>query len=125
MKNPFLPLTKLTIAMIVGISFAPLLLAQPSLADYGAASPFPSTNSEKDNNNPYSPNSSDFNMFDLIHRANFGNINWDANQQNQKLDEAAEAYKQIQQQRFQNSQNKPTPVAPSTEPSANKPLPNN
>ncbi|AFY34336.1 hypothetical protein [Calothrix sp. PCC 7507] len=124
MKKLLLPFTKLAVAIVAGIGFAPLLVAQPSLAD-SLGNSFPSNNSEENNNNPLSPGSSDFNMFDLIHRANFGNINWNDSEQNQKLDEAAEAYKKIQQQRFQNSQNNAVPGSPSTEPSANKPSPGN
>ncbi len=124
MKKPFPPLTHLTIAIVAGISFTPFLIAQPSLAD-SLGNNSPNNNSQENNNNPLSTGSSDFNMFDLIHRANFGTINWNDNEQNQKLDNAAEAYKKIQQQRFQNSQNKAVPGSPSNEPSANKPSPSN
>lgn len=126
MKKPFLPLTKLSVAIAAGIGFTSLLLAaQPSLADSSLGNSFPGTNQEGNNNNPLSPGNSDFNMFDLIHRANFGPINWDANQQDQKLDDAAAAFKKQQEQRFQNPQKNATPVSPSNEPSANKPLPSN
>lgn len=104
MKKPFLS----AIATVAGIGFASLLLAQPSVAQNVPVNSFPNTvNSERENSNPFSPASSDFNMFDLIHRANFGNLNWNAAEQNQKLDEAAQAYKKLQQQRWQNSQNQP------------------
>jgi hypothetical protein len=122
MKKPFLPLTKLTVALIAGIGFAPLLVAQPSLADTTLGSPFPSTNSEGNNNNPLSPGNSDFNMFDLIHRANFGTVNWNDSEQNQKLDDAAAAFKKQQQQRFQNPQKNATPALPSNQPLVNQPL---
>jgi hypothetical protein len=122
MKNPFLS----AIATVAGIGFASLLLAQPSLAQSIPVNSFPSTiNSEKENNNPFSPGNSEFNMFDLIHRANFGNLNWNSAEQNQKLDEAAEAYKKLQQQRWQNSQNNSNSVTPSNQPPGNQPAPGN
>jgi hypothetical protein len=124
MKKSFIPLTKLAVVIIAGIGFAPLLAAQPSLAD-SLGNSFPSTNSESNNSNPLSPGNSDFNMFDLIHRANFGTINWNDREQNQKLDDAAAAFKQQQEQRFQNPQKNATPGSPSKEPSANKPAPSN
>jgi hypothetical protein len=123
MKKPFLPLTKLTVAIIAGIGFAPLLVAQPSLADYTLdnSNSFPSINSDN-NSNPLSPGngSSDFNMMDLIHRANFGTVNWNDSEQNQKLDDAAAAFKKQQEQRFQNPQKNATPGLPLNAPSANK-----
>ena len=101
MKKSFLSVTKLFVA-VASISFASLLMAQPSLAELG------SVDSSSDNLNqstdPFSRNSGDFNMFDLIHRANFGTSVWNADQQNQQLDSAAAEFKAKQQQQFQSQQ---------------------
>jgi hypothetical protein len=50
-------------------------------------------------------------MLDMIHRANFGSIQWNADEQNQQLDAAAEAFK-AQQQKLLQSQKKQNPDTP-------------
>jgi hypothetical protein len=50
-------------------------------------------------------------MLDMIHRANFGSIQWNADEQNQQLDEAAAAFK-AQQQKLLQSQKKQNPDTP-------------
>ncbi|MTJ54647.1 hypothetical protein FJR38_19270 [Anabaena sp. UHCC 0253] len=98
MKRPFLPVHKIIIATIAGISFASILIAKPTLANPNQ--PFGSPGSDG-NSNPLSGNASDFNMFNLIHQAQFGNLQWNANEQSQQLDQAAAAFKAAQQKRLQ------------------------
>ncbi|MDZ8109594.1 MAG: hypothetical protein RM338_28765 [Nostoc sp. DedQUE12a] len=102
MKKPFLQITRLFLASAAGISFAPLLMAQPSLAQLSPADAFPSGSTTDQNTDPFSRSNSDnFNMFDLIHRANFGTLNWNSQQQNEQLNSTAEAFKARQQQLLQ------------------------
>lgn len=111
MKKPSLPVQKILLATLAGLSFASLLTAQPSLADTNQ--PFSSLESDT-NSNPLSGNSSDFNLFNLIHQANFGTLNWNSEQQNEQLDDAAAAFKARQQKLIQGQQqqnpNSPTSV---------------
>jgi hypothetical protein len=122
MKKPFLPVvTRLYIAALAGIGFASLLTAQPSLAQLNQVDSFPGSNSDQ-NTDPFSRNSGDFNMFDLIHQANFGTLNWNSEQQNQELDSAALEFKKRQQQLIQGQQQQANPSLPTiTLPSATPP----
>ncbi|BAZ30705.1 hypothetical protein NIES4074_31670 [Cylindrospermum sp. NIES-4074] len=108
MKKPFLSVTKLFLTTIAGISFASLLTAQPTLAQLSTVDSNTSIDPQGSSNPLGNVNSGDFNMLDLVHRANFGNINWNAAEQNQKLDSAATEFKAKQQQRIQGQQ-QPTP----------------
>jgi hypothetical protein len=110
MQKMFLALTKIAVATVVGVSCSSLLIAQPTLAQLGTTD---STNfngdSNQNNNDPFSRSgNTDFNMFDLIHRANFGNLNWNSDQQNQQLDEAALEFKKRQEQAIKNGGNSGT-----------------
>ncbi|MEH2085096.1 MAG: hypothetical protein V7K89_35535 [Nostoc sp.] len=111
MKKPFLQITRLFVATAAGISFASLLMAQPSSAQISSPTDaFPSNSTTDQNTDPFSRSNSDnFNMFDLIHRANFGTLNWDSNQQNQQLDSAAAAFKARQQRLIQGQEQQSTP----------------
>ncbi|MEH2165300.1 MAG: hypothetical protein V7K41_01200 [Nostoc sp.] len=123
MKKPFLQITRLFVAT-AGISFASLLMPHPSLAQISSPTDaFPSNSTTDQNTDPFSRSNSDnFNMFDLIHRANFGTLNWDSNQQNQELDSAAAAFKARQQRLIQGQQQQPTPNLPTiTLPSVTSP----
>jgi len=113
MKKPFLQITRFFLATVAGISFASFLMAQPSSAQISnPEDAFPSTGTTDQNTNPFSRSSSDnFNMLDLIHRANFGTLNWNADQQNQELDSAAAAFKARQQKLIPGQQ--ATPGLPS------------
>lgn len=111
MKRPFLQVHKILFATLAGISFASLLVAQPSLADPNQ--PFGSLESDRNNNSVSGNNNSGFNMFDLIHQANFGTLNWNPEQQNQQLDEAAAAFKARQEKIITGDQN-PNPSLTST-----------
>ncbi|MBN4003037.1 hypothetical protein [Nostoc sp. LPT] len=110
MKKPFLQITRLFVATAAGISFASMIMAQPSSAQISSPTDaFPSNSTTDQNTDPFSRSNSDnFNMFDLIHRANFGNLNWDSNQQNQQLDSAAAAFKARQQRLIQGQEQQPT-----------------
>jgi hypothetical protein len=107
MNKSFLPVHKIILATIAGISFAVILVLEPTLADINQ--PFGSAESNQ-NNNPLSSDGSNF-MLDMIHRANFGSIQWNADEQNQQLDEAAAAFK-AQQQKLLQSQKKQNPDTP-------------
>lgn len=119
MKKPFLQITRLFVATAAGISFASLLIAQPGSAQISSPTDaFPSNSTTDQNTDPFSRSNSDnFNMFDLIHRANFGTLNWDSNQQNDQLNSAAAAFKARQQKLIQGQQLQPTPSLPSVTPS--------
>ncbi|MEH1781477.1 hypothetical protein [Nostoc sp.] len=123
MKKPFLQITRLFVATAAGISFASLLMAQPSSAQTSSPEDaFPSTSNTDQNTNPFSRSNSDnFNMLDLIHRANFGTLNWNSDQQNEELNSAAAAFKARQQKLIQGQQRQATPssqtiILPSTTP---------
>ncbi|MBO1059640.1 MAG: hypothetical protein HEQ14_01525 [Aphanizomenon flos-aquae CP01] len=107
MNKSFLPVHKIILATIAGISFAVILVLEPTLADINQ--PFGSAESNQ-NNNPLSSDGSNF-MLDMIHRANFGSIQWNADEQNQQLDAAAAAFK-AQQQKLLQTQNKQNPDTP-------------
>lgn len=125
MKKPFLQITRLFVATAAGISFASLLIAQPSSAQVSSPTDaFPSNSTTDQNTDPFARSNSDnFNMFDLIHRANFGTLNWDSNQQNEELNSAAAAFKARQQKLIQGQQQQPTLSLPTvTQPSVTPPL---
>ena len=107
MNKSFLPVHKIILATIAGISFAVIVVLEHTLADINQ--PFGSAESNQ-NNNPLSSDGSNF-MLDMIHRANFGSIQWNADEQNQQLDAAAAAFK-AQQQKLLQSQNKQNPDTP-------------
>jgi len=111
MKKPFLSVTKLSLLTVAGIGFASLFIAQPSLAQLNSVDR--GTNQNSDQFAP--PNSGDFNMLDMIHRANMGTINWDANQQKEQLDSTAADFRARQQKAFQAQQQSNTD-SPSSSP---------
>ena len=103
MKKPFIPIDKIFIATCAGISFAWVLIASPTLANPNQTY----STLESDNLiNPLSETGTDFNPLNLMHRANFGIINWNAQQENQELDEAAAVFKIKQKQLLQSQQGK-------------------
>jgi hypothetical protein len=106
MKKSFLQITRLFVATAAGISFASLLIAQPSSAQVSSpADAFPSNSTTDQNTDPFSRSNSDnFNMFDLIHRANFGTLNWNSDQQNEQLNSAADAFKKNQRRLIERGQ---------------------
>jgi hypothetical protein len=116
MKRPFLPVHKILVATFAGISFASFLVAQPSLADPNQ--PFDTLESDKNNNSFFGGNS-DLDMFELMHRAKFGPLEWNSQQQNQQIDDAAAAFKARQNQLLQGEQ----PKANSPTTSGANPLP--
>ena len=109
MKKPFLPVTKVIFTTLAGISFASLVMTPPSLAQLGSVDSNSSTDLQN-NNDPFGlSNNGNFDMMELMHRANFGNINWNAEQQSQKLDSTAAEFRAKQQEIFQVKQ-QPTPA---------------
>ena len=101
MKKSLLSIPKILFATFTGISCASFLLAQPSLAN--PEQPFSSLESDRNSNSLFG-NGSDFNMYDLIHRANFGTLNWNPQEQNQQINDAAAAFKARQRQLLQKQQ---------------------
>ena len=111
MKITFLPFKQFVAIAIVGISFASVLTPQRSWAD-----PIQATNPENyDSSNRTDPFSrgveqGNFNVFQLIHNANFGQLNPNyASEQSQELNDAATAFKAKQQQLLQQRQQQSTP----------------
>ncbi|TAE54280.1 MAG: hypothetical protein EAZ87_22345 [Nostocales cyanobacterium] len=101
MQKPFLPVHKILIATFAGISFASFLVAEPSLAN--TEQPFSSL--ETDNNtNSILGNGSDFNMFQLIHNAQLGTLNWNSQEQNQQLNDEAAVFRAKQRKLLENQQ---------------------
>lgn len=100
MKKSLLPVTRLLITL-AGISFASLLTAQPTLAQLNSVD---AGGNNSDNQNTYDLNSGNFNMFDIIHRANLGIGTFDSNRQNDQIDEAARAFRDKQNQINGNNQ---------------------
>lgn len=86
MQKSFLSVKSFCVATLTGISFASFLTAQPSLAQLNTVEAYPGEN--QDNTNPFSSNSGNLNPLDLIHRAQFGNLNWDAQQKDEELNSA-------------------------------------
>jgi len=105
MKRSFLPVHKIIVATIAGVSFASILVGEPTLADTNQ--PFGSLESDTfgqqgyHSSNPLSGNGSDFNMMNMIHQAQMGTIQWNADEQNQQLDLAAAAFRTAQQKLLQ------------------------
>ncbi|MBS9390127.1 MAG: hypothetical protein HEQ33_15055 [Dolichospermum sp. WA123] len=98
MKRSFLQVHKIIVATIAGISFVSMLVGEPTLADTNQ--PFGSLESDH-SSNPLSGNGSDFNMMNMIHQAQMGTIQWNADEQNQQLDLAAAAFRTAQQKLLQ------------------------
>lgn len=122
MKISFLPLTKLVILTVAGISVTSLLMSKPSLAqsqvnDPQNVDPLNSTDPLSRSNTEQNP----FSLFQLIHNANFGSANPDfAKEQNQQLDTAALDFKKRQQILLEGKQQPINPsvgVAPVIRPS--------
>lgn len=113
MKIPFLP-KQLFAVTFAGMSFAFLLLAQPSLAQ-SSRSILQDLDPQQNNNDPLSPRSDEVNnmgMFNLMHRLQQGNTVWNANEQNQQLNDAAAAFRAKQQQLLQQQQSQQQPNQP-------------
>jgi hypothetical protein len=107
MNRSFLPVHKIILATIASISFASMVVVEPTLADPNQ--PFGSLDSDR-NSNALSGNGSDFNMMNMIHQAQRGSIQWNAEEQNQQLDPAIAAFKAAQQKLLQ-PQNQQNPGA--------------
>ncbi|WP_414550606.1 hypothetical protein [Anabaena sp. CCY 0017] len=104
MKKPFLSVTKVSVLTLAGIGFASLFMAQPSVAQLNSVDRGTNQNSD-----PFAgPNSGEFNMFDMIHRANMGTLNWNPNQQREQLDSTAADFRARQQKAFQEKQQQPS-----------------
>ncbi|QNP28726.1 hypothetical protein [Cylindrospermopsis curvispora] len=98
--NKYFLMGKLLLACGAGIGLISSFAPQPSFANIANTS---QPLSSPDNTNPLA-NDSGLDMFNIIHRLNFGPLNWDPNQQNQQLEDAAAAFKARQNQILQNQQ---------------------
>jgi hypothetical protein len=98
MKRSFLQVHKIIVATLAGISVVSMLVVEPTLAD--TTQPFGSLESDRSSNS-LSGNGSDFNMMNMIHQAQMGTIQWNADEQNQQLDLAAAAFRTAQQKLLQ------------------------
>ncbi|MBD2593157.1 hypothetical protein H6G74_02285 [Nostoc spongiaeforme FACHB-130] len=87
MQKSFLSVKSFFVATLAGIGFASFLSAQPSLAQLNTIDAYSGDNSQ-DNTNPFSPNTGNLNPLDLIHRAQFGSFNWNAQQKDEELNSA-------------------------------------
>lgn len=106
MKISFLLLKQLFAVTFAGISFASLLLPQPSLAQSNSRNILQDLDPLQ-SNDPLSPRNDEVNnmgMFNILHRLQQGNTVWNANEQNQQLNDAAAAFKAKQQQLLQQPQ---------------------
>ncbi|PIG92603.1 hypothetical protein [Gloeocapsopsis sp. IPPAS B-1203] len=116
MKIPRILLTQIMLGTVAGVGLA-LLVPQPSLAQVtNSADPQEIFRRER-NNDPFSSQNTDdsWGMFDLIHRAQLGTMrdpNEYANEQNQNINSAADAFRERQRQLMQqsNQQQQVTPA---------------
>lgn len=112
MKIPFLPLKQLFAVTFAGMSFASLLLPQPSLAESRSILQDLNPQQTDDPLSPRSDEVSNMGAFGLLHRLQQGNVVWDANEQNQQLNDAAAAFRAKQQQLLQQQQSQQQPNQP-------------
>ncbi|MBR8834851.1 MAG: hypothetical protein DSM106950_12640 [Stigonema ocellatum SAG 48.90 = DSM 106950] len=104
MNMLFSPLTRFVVVTLAGISFASLLIPQPSFAEPSGSNIL--QNLTPQDNNPLAPRSDEVNstgsgIFDLLHRAQLGSSPWDGEEHNQELNDAAAAFRAKQQQMLQ------------------------
>ncbi|NJL10188.1 MAG: hypothetical protein HC908_08520 [Calothrix sp. SM1_7_51] len=98
MKIKLFSLTKLVLATLAGAS---LLMPVASFANPTGAQPLPDLSGDSSNRDPMSGRG-DFNVFQLIHNANFGSLNQNfATEQKQQIDDATTAFRVAQQCRIQ------------------------
>lgn len=111
-------LTKLVYVAVTAIGVASLLMPQPGWADAASeANPLKDFNTDQ-GGDPFSrtDQGDSFGIFDLIHRAQLGNLDSDSEGMQQNLDSAAAEYRARQRKLIQSQ---PTPVAPISTPQAN------
>lgn len=109
MKKSLSVITKLLIATAASFGCASLLTAQPSLAQLGTVDAG-GNNADQQNNIDFS--NGNFNMFDVIHRANLGTGSWNVNQQNQQIDDAAQEFLNQQNQAIGKNNQQPGKLIP-------------
>ncbi len=110
-----LPLTKVLLATLAGISLASLLVPQVGLAD--TANPVQDLNQQNSSNDPFSRanDGNAFSVLDLIHRVNLGSQTSPEEfntQQNQNLNDAAAAFRARQVQLLNKKQPSIAPSQP-------------
>ncbi|MDM9380830.1 hypothetical protein QUB80_08955 [Chlorogloeopsis sp. ULAP01] len=117
MKIFCLPLNRLTVATFASLSFASLLMPQPSLAQLN--NQYDQTTYDSQNNDFCSGNSQDssFNVFNLIHCANLRGRSWDSTEQNSDINDVARDFKERQKLRLQQQQGQQQ-----TQPSTSSPV---
>ncbi|HLP88901.1 MAG TPA: hypothetical protein VK184_09975 [Nostocaceae cyanobacterium] len=109
MNKRFLAVDKILAVILAGSG---LFIAQPSLAQTNNTG-FGTLESDRQNGLLSSPNS-DFDVFDIMHRASQGSNQLDTQAANEKLDEATAAFRAKQQQLLQTPQPQ-NPVIPTGE----------
>ncbi|WP_414563646.1 MULTISPECIES: hypothetical protein [unclassified Anabaena] len=112
MKKSFLPVAKFSLATLAGIGFASLLIIPPSLAQLNQVDRGTNQNSDQF----AGPNSGDLDIFQMIHQANFGNINWNREQQQEQLNSEAAKFKAAQERAIQKRQQELNTNQPSSSP---------
>lgn len=105
MQKSFLSVKSFCVATLAGISLASFLTAKPSFAQLNTVDAYPADNQE--NTNPFSPSSGDLNPLQLIHRAQFGNLNWDTQQKDEELNSAVAELNRKRARLNQNTNNTP------------------
>lgn len=121
MKIPAKSLTRLIIYIVAGISIASLLIPQPSWAQSAPSDrvePLQDFNPQQ-NQDPFArgaeQDSFGGGIFDLIHRAQMGNIrsiNEYSSEQNQSINDAAAQFRARQRQMMLQNQQQVNPVNP-------------
>jgi hypothetical protein len=105
MQKSLLSFKSFFVATLAGMSFASFLTVQPSLAQINTVDAYPGDN--QDNNNPFSPSSGSLDPLKLIHQAQFGNLNWDAQQKDEELNSAVAELNRKRARLNQNTNNTP------------------
>ena len=96
---------------LTGLGLASLLVAQPSVAN-----PNQTLGTEgNDSANSLYNSAGEFNPLNLIHQAQFGNVQLNYEEQTQQLNDVAAKFRAKQQQLMGNEQQKPELQAPSVE----------
>jgi hypothetical protein len=110
MKTPAKSLTRLLLGTVVGIGVVSLLLPQLSWAQATRANPLEDFETQENRNDPFSSGKEQDSfggVYDLIHRAQMGNMrSWEdfSAEQNENLNDAAAQFRARQRQRIQGQQ---------------------
>jgi hypothetical protein len=98
MKINFKGTYRLFLSTAALFGFASIILPQASYAQLNRTDGQAGYGAESSNPCANAANGGNFDMFSLIHCANFNNNNWDANQQGEDINSMAEQFRRRQQQ---------------------------